>query len=556
MNNRFEFITYLQYKVKSLQARVDAFESGDRYVAMQKEFNQQLSQKDREIQKCKQELCDAHRLTATIRKNWMQVNEDLEKELEKERALHTHQIKMMETKLSTTKDALSSARKELLKKKKESYAVQTELEEERGRNHKLQAQMDRDFENSSLPSSMKMNRKKISNNREKTGKRPGGQPGHKGHGRRKLTPTQTIEIPAPQEYVEDPKFRMTSKTITKQLIHIRMQVIVDEYNTPEFRNRETGQRVHAAFPDGVVNDVNYGGSVKAFSFLLNSRYCVSTDKVREFLCELTNGELQISNGMINGLCKTFSEKTAAEQKAIFADLLISPVMNTDLTSARLNGKNVQVVVCATPQRALYFAREHKGHEGVKGTPVEDYQGILVHDHDPTFYNYGTGHQECLAHPLRYLKDSMTNEPNLEWNKQMYTFLREMIHDLNGLGEKKKHDEQQVKRFEDRYEEILALAEKEYEYEPPTDYYKEGFNLYKKFDKYMDNHLLCLHDRRVPTSNNLAERLLRVFKRILKQAMTFRSFDRLGYLCDSLGMIESFRLQSKNLFSNSSAIFDR
>lgn len=34
-------------------------------------------------------------------------------------------------------------------------------------------------------------------------------------------------------------------------------------------------------------------------------------------------------------------------------------------------------------KALYFACEKKGHEGVKGTVTEDYQGILAHDHDLT-----------------------------------------------------------------------------------------------------------------------------------------------------------------------------
>ena len=43
---------------------------------------------------------------------------------------------------------------------------------------------------------------------------------------------------------------------------------------------------------------------------------------------------------------------------------------------------------------LYFFREHKGHEGLKGTPVEQYQQTLVHDHDKTYYNYGADHQEC------------------------------------------------------------------------------------------------------------------------------------------------------------------
>ncbi len=41
-------------------------------------------------------------------------------------------------------------------------------------------------------------------------------------------------------------------------------------------------------------------------------------------------------------------------------------------------------ICADPEgNALYFARERKGLEGVKGTVTEDYQGTLVHDHELT-----------------------------------------------------------------------------------------------------------------------------------------------------------------------------
>ena len=82
-------------------------------------------------------------------------------------------------------------------------------------------------------------------------------------------------------------------------------------------------------------------------------------------------------------------------------MLLSPVMHTDCTNAKVNGKPMYVFVCATPDgKTLYFARDRKGHEGVKGTVTEDYQGILVHDHESTFYQYQTGHQECLAHILR------------------------------------------------------------------------------------------------------------------------------------------------------------
>lgn len=54
------------------------------------------------------------------------------------------------------------------------YEAASRLEEEQGKNLKLRAQINRDYENSSIPSSKAVRRKKITNNREKTGRRPGG----------------------------------------------------------------------------------------------------------------------------------------------------------------------------------------------------------------------------------------------------------------------------------------------------------------------------------------------------------------------------------------------
>lgn len=54
-------------------------------------------------------------------------------------------------------------------------------------------------------------------------------------------------------------------------------------------------------------------------------------------------------------------------------------------------------------RKVYFTRSKKGHKGVEGTVVQDYEGILLQDHESTFYQYGSDHQECLVHVLRYLK---------------------------------------------------------------------------------------------------------------------------------------------------------
>lgn len=73
-----------------------------------------------------------------------------------------------------------------------------------------------------------------------------------------------------------------------------------------------------------MDEVNYGGSVKAFLFLLNSDCCTSIDKSRKFLSDLTDGRLNISKGMVNKLSKEFAKKTEQERKTMFADLPLPP----------------------------------------------------------------------------------------------------------------------------------------------------------------------------------------------------------------------------------------
>ena len=555
MNINFEYTTQLEYKVRSLTAKLNLFESGEKYIVMRSEFNQQLAASDRKIKQIKSDLAAAYCQTTMVRKNWLQVAEDIDEVHSNKLQEKDREIEKIKARAVKAETALAETRAILRDKTTELYQALTELEEEKGKNLKLKAQINRDYENSSLPSSMKINHKKITNNREKTGKNRGGQVGHAGHKRRRLTPTTTVHIDAPDKYKNTVEYKATGKIITKQIINLCVYAAVTEFSTPEFRNKKTGQRVHAEFPVDVVNDVNYGGSVKAFAFLLNNRCNVSIDKVREFLSELTEGELLISKGMINGLCESFSKKTETAQKKSFSDLLLSPVMNTDFTVGRLNGKSVQVAICATPDVAMYFAREHKGHEGLKGTPVEDYQGILVHDHDRTFYNYGDNHQECLVHVLRYLKNSMENEPSLSWNKKMRELIQQMIHYRNCLNPDELLEKDKVLEFEKEYLKILAIAKDEYEYEPPSKYYIEGYNLYKRLEKFKNNHLLFLHDARVPTNNNLSERLARAFKRKQRQVMSFRSFDSFDYLCNSMSVMSLLTSQGKNLYTSVKTIFD-
>ena len=75
------------------------------------------------------------------------------------------------------------------------------------------------------------------------------------------------------------------------------------------------------------------------------------------------------------------------------------------------------------------------------------------------------------------------------------------------------------------------------------------------EKYMENHLLFLHDHRVPATNNEAERLLRSYKRKQQQAVSFRSQESIDSLCKCMSVLVMMRQkEEQNLFEKISQIF--
>lgn len=340
------------------------------------------------------------------------------------------------------------------------------------------------------------------------------------------------------------------------MIGIAVAPVVTEYHTLEFYDKKKGRNVHSAFPAGVTDDVNYGGSLKAMLFLLNNRCNVSLEKTTRFVSDITDGALSPSVGMVSGLCLEFSSKSRQEQDELFKALLDAPVMHVDGTAARVNGVNNNVVVCSNGAATMYFAREKKGHAGVKGTPVETFGGILIHDHEACFYGYGSDHQECMVHIERYLKDSIENEKALTWNKSMLELIRQMIHE-NNLAPEEGISVEKIAGFEARYDEIVRTAAREYEDGPPSDYYRDGYNLYLRMIEYKHNHLLFLSDPLVAPDNNLCERKARILKGKFNQAVSLRSFEHLTYFCECLSVLDHFATEkADNLYQAVKEIFKR
>lgn len=559
MGQASEYIWYLKFQISVKDRQLEAFRNGHKYASLRADYEAVCSKLKKRIHELESELSKAHAETVTVRKNWSEILDDQDKEHRKETDALKRALFKMEKRALQAESKVDELKDKLTAERQEKYKIGARLEEAEGIIQKLTAQVNKDFSNSSIPSSMqRAGRKKIPNSRGKTGRSRGGQKGHPGHRLTPKKPTETHTIPDPEEYAENPDYYKTSEVVKRQKIVLSFDVKIVEYRAAVFRNRKTGSKAHAPFPDGYTTDICYDQSVKAFVYLLANEGNMAVAKIRKILREASHGTLDISEATINDLCSEFAKKSKPEKDKIIADIMTSPVANIDFTNANVNGDAKQVLIIASPSKNvyLYVARDKKGHEGIKGTPAENYVGIFVHDHDTTFYSYGMGHQECGQHIGRYLTGSEENEPNLKWNLQMHELYREMTHYKNNLcGDDA--DPDVVANFEKRYDEILNLAKEEYENEPPSDYYREGYNLYRRLEKYKNSHLLFLHNKNVPADNSLAERLARIYKRKQKQAMALRSEGKFAYLCDGLSVINTYRQRDDiDLFEKVTEIFSR
>lgn len=539
----------LRIRLKTAEDKVKAFESGEKYVQMQEQFKAVFREQNTKIRKLETELGRSHAQTVNVRKMWSEIYDDVYREANAGKFALRKEIARLGQRVLEVERQRDAALDMLRDKNHELYEAKAALYEAEEKIAGLMARINKDHTNSSKPSSQNPNHKTIPNGREKSGRKPGGQKGHVHHERKRMEPTQAIAIPAPSIYRDDPNFKETGNTVRKQLVKLHMGVEVVEYHTPEFRNQATGQRVHAAFPEGLKDEVTYDGTVKAFAYLLNNECYVSIGKTQNFIKEVTGGNLDLSTGLICSLSKQFSEQTKEERDEIFLKLFSSPVMHADFTFGRMNGRQTSVMICAAGDTVLYQGRPQKGDEGVAGSPLEFYDGILVSDHEAALIKHGSKNQECMAHIKRYIINSIENEKGLTWNTMMKEWIKDAVTYWNDIQDGGKEAPEKAAELDRRYDEIMATARSEYEYEPPSEYFKEGYNLYKRMAEEKERYTLFLHDPEVEPDNNLAERCARKFKRKASQVMCFRSQEGVDWFCDGLSIIQSIKAAGKNLYES-------
>ncbi len=370
--------------------------------------------------------------------------------------------------------------------------------------------------------------------REKSGKKSGGQRGHKGETLRQIETPDTVINHYP---VCCPHCGETPDTAAS-LSHSKRQVmdlpkpqalVVTEHRAHLCACANCGADCQAAFPEGIAAPVQYGDRIAALAVYLRSCHFIPEDRLAELLKDLFG--IGISTATIAAMEQRKAEELAPVAEAIAAKVKQAPVKHMDETGYRISGTTQWLHVAATVLLTFYRT------SAKRGALLADVIGIIVHDHwKPYFTMQGVLHALCNAHHLRELKALMEIEKE-PWAFATYRFLRQACHAVNLASRKEVTlDPRFIAWLQARYSRIVAQGLAFHEAQPPPacpnkgdgkkprgrQRRRTGHNLLLRLQSRKDDVLRFLTDPSVPFTNNLAERDLRMMKVRQKISGCFRT----------------------------------
>lgn len=427
-------------------------------------------------------------------------------------------------------------------------------------NARLKSIINHDSSNTSKPPSTDQKGGKPANTfngREKTGRKAGGQPGHKGTTLTKSEVEDKIQSQRCRHEIKNIGNTANKKYIKKYVIDLDVEMLITEI------------RIYAdakgdfQIPREYRSDVTYGANIKAMAAVLYSEGVMANDRIADFINAISNGDLGLSAGSVYGFCKDLENKAQTSIVHLEDELLNQEVVSTDATNVTVNGKQNYVRNFSIKETVLYRAMKSKSIKAMEKLRfLENYTGILSHDHEEALYHFGTDHAECNVHIMRYLRKN-TQETEHTWSDEMISLLSEMNKARKAYIKEgnKNFQKEMIDTYERRYQELLKKGRKENK-KTQHKYAKEDeLALINRMEKYSHNHLLFLYNFEVPFENNMSERDLRKVKNRQKMAGGFRKDSGHEMYCAILTVVETLKRRKmaileniRNLFIGTPAIF--
>jgi len=414
---------------------------------------------------------------------------------------------------------LSKTQREEVKRLNEIVCDQAaEIERLKEENAGLREILNKNSSNSSKPPSSD-GFKKIQNSRAPSGRKAGGQKGHKGHVAVFYEkPTEIIEIKAKKCGCGD-RIQYTNRSYAKkQLADIEIHTKIIEYRTYHGICECCGRQSENRAP--ITDRITYGNTLKSFSNMLSTEGNVSINRIGQMITEITGGILNLSEGTICKWNKDLSKHLIPSIQTIKEKLLTAPVLNKDETGIREIKKSNWLHVLSNNKYSLFYADSQRSKNAdIRAGILPAFKGVLVHDNFKSLYHFTCTHAECNAHILRYLK-GVVESKDRKWAKAMIELLLAAKTAVKGnvLSPTKILD------FHRLYDEILENGRLEFLENEKPEYSGNDIKLWRRMKEYKTQHLLFLSDINVPFDNNQAERDLRMIKAKTKISGCFRSSD--------------------------------
>jgi transposase len=371
--------------------------------------------------------------------------------------------------------------------------------------------------------------------RERSGKKPGGQQGHKGETLRQVTvPDEVVDHYPPSCVTCGVGLdRDTSVAhIARQVFDLpKPQLVVTEHRVHDCACAFCGTTTRGRFPDGVNAPVQYGARIRSFVIYLLHYQLLPEDRLAELMADLFG--VKLAAATIARMSRTCTERLRGFMETVRDLVKGAPVKHMDETGFRIAGKTQWLHVASTALLTFYRVCAKRG------SLLANVAGIVVHDHWKPYYTMqGVLHALCNAHHLRELKALVEIEKE-DWARKMQQLLRRAYHAANLARER--HIVLKpllIESFERRYDAILAEGLIFHEAQTPLAQTtikvsgkrrgraprRTGHNLLLRLATRKQDTLRFLRDPTVPFSNNQAERDGRMMKLRQKISGGFRSLE--------------------------------
>lgn len=409
-------------------------------------------------------------------------------------------------------------------------AIHQENERLEKENAELRARVNQTSANSSRPPSSSPFSKPKSL-REKTGRKPGGQPGHKGNTLRITEKPDIVaehKVPTCSHCGSDISGTMATGYTARQVVDIQIQRVVTEHRAQVKDCPFCGQQSAAEFPPGVDHYLQYGPIYRAIAVCLNQGNYIPYNRLAQISRDIFG--IQVSKGTLVNIVYECGAKLESSMKYIKDQLKNSGVLHVDETGNRVQGKNQWLHTAGNGRFTYVKTHPKRGNVATDEIGIlPDFKGTLVHDFWKSYFNYtDCSHALCNAHILRELNGIIENNQQL-WAENMKTFLVEIKRNVDNAGGPLLPT--QVVAYEARYDEILAQGDQE----NPIDMNalakgntrgrvarSKARNLIDRMKLYQNDILRFMIDPNVPFDNNQAERDIRMSKLHQKISGGFRS----------------------------------